>query len=299
MRGGAFERFVGIDWSGAKKEYQRGIQIAEFCRGDARPQLVSPPSGVVWSRRNVLKFITAPTERRTLVGIDFAFSIPWDEGSVPRGIANLSKVDDLWKFVDDFCGDEDFFYAGPMWRSADSPLRPYVLCPGHKGCRFSSDRLRVADLAIKPRPETIYKIVGAKTVGAGSFAGMRILHALRQLDDKRIAIWPFDQSELAKIVVAEIYPSSFYAMAKQRRPNPKKDGMKKVEQVIDAVLEHFRIPAKCDVRGLSGDQLDALISAAGLACVSEDSSAMSIPEAFQRSAFREGWILGASFGERL
>jgi hypothetical protein len=155
----------------------------------------------------------------------------------------------------------------------------------------------MADLAIKPRPETIYKIIGAKTVGAGSFAGMRILHALRLLDDKRIAIWPFDQVETARIVVAEVYPSSFYAMAKQRRPNPKKDGQEIIEKVIRTVLKHFGIDARFGVGGLSVDQLDALVSAVGLSALSKEVGAMTIPEAFWESASREGWILGASFGE--
>jgi hypothetical protein len=294
-----FERFVGIDWSGAKNEFQRGIQIAEFLRSDTRPKIKSSPSGGKWSRPNVFDYIVSLTEQPTLVGIDFAFSVPWGEGAtpLPECIAALSKVDDLWLFVDEFCKDERFFYAGPMWHSENSPLRSFLLCVGHKGPQFSNARLRLTDLATKPRPETIYKIVGAKTVGAGSFAGMRVLHALRQLRDKRIAIWPFDNTERADVVIAEIYPSAFYAMAKQRRPNLKKDSHEVVEKITRAVLDHFKIFAECRVDGMSGDQLDAFIASAALAYLAEQPAPFRVPNSLISSVIKEGWIFGVPFGD--
>jgi hypothetical protein len=294
-----FERFVGIDWSGAKNEFQRGIQIAELLDGRAGPQIKRPPSGEKWSRAEVLKYIASLADKPTLIGIDFAFSVPWADGKrpLPGCIAGLSRVDDLWRFVDEFCKDERFFYAGPIWRSDASPLRSFVLCPGHKGSQFFNDRLRLTDLAAKPRPATIYKIVGAKTVGAGSFAGMRVLHALRQLGDKRISIWPFDSAEAARVVVAEVYPSAFYAMANQRRPNPKRDSEDAVEQIMQIVLGHFGISAKYSVTGMSGDQLDALTASAALGCLAKGPSAFQLPDSLLRDAVREGWIFGVPFGD--
>jgi len=293
-----FERFVGIDWSGAKQQFQRGIQIAELCKGDTRPRIKSPPVGNRWSREAARDYIVSLAGRPTLIGIDFAFSVPWDgaKNRLPHCIANLSSVDELWRFVDEFCKRESFFYAGPMWRSERSPLRSFVLCAGHKGSNFSSNQLRATDLAAKPRPETIYKIVGAKTVGAGSFAGMRILHTLRQLADKRIAIWPFDTSDTADVVIVEVYPSAFYAMAEQRRPNPKKDSQQAIAKVTRAVLNHFNISAKCLVVGLSGDKLDALIASAALASLVQKPGALHVPHALRETAAREGWIFGVPFG---
>ena len=52
MKTRRFERFIGIDWSGAKGEHQRGIAIAE-CGPDGVCSLVDPPSPRGWSRSAV------------------------------------------------------------------------------------------------------------------------------------------------------------------------------------------------------------------------------------------------------
>ena len=246
MRDVNFERFIAIDWSGAKREFQSGIQVAELINGGSRPQLVKPPTGGKWSRQSVLEFISTPNEFPTLIGLDFAFSVPWNGQrlSLPECLSKFSKVDELWSFVDGFCNDAPFLYGGPIWCATDSPLRPFILCIGHKGSQFCSNRLRATESAANPRPETVYKIVGAKTVGAGSFAGMRLLHALRRLN-KGIAIWPFDEIRGARVVVAEIYPSAFYVMAGRRRPNLKNDAPDVVAEKVRAVLNHFGVVGRC------------------------------------------------------
>jgi hypothetical protein len=298
MTGSSFERFVGIDWSGAREEFQRGIQVAEFRRGNACPKIVSPPSGMYWGRQSVLKYVSSLQGPRTLVGIDFAFSVPWDRscGALPQCIEGLPNVYALWEFIDTLCRNEPFFYAGPVWRRDDSPLRSLVLCAGHRGSEFSNHRLRLTELRAKPRPETIYKVIGAKTVGAGSFAGMRVLHALGALGDKRVAIWPFAHIGAAHTVILEVYPSAFYRMAGRRRPNVSNDSPKAIKQTVRAVLRHFDATEPCNVAGLSGDQFDALVTAVALASISPQRATFCVPENLKRIVSFEGWIFGIPFG---
>ena len=45
-----FDRFVGIDWSGAKGPRQRGIQVSLARPGRDAPERVDPPDGRAWGR---------------------------------------------------------------------------------------------------------------------------------------------------------------------------------------------------------------------------------------------------------
>jgi hypothetical protein len=124
----AFDRFIGIDWSGAAGEYQAGIQVAQIDTDTKRLQLVRPAGGSHWSRQSVLDFITSVTDQRTLVGFDFAFSLPWnrDLKSLPVCLGGLEGARALWAFIDDFCNNMAFLHAGSIWQSQESPFRPFI-----------------------------------------------------------------------------------------------------------------------------------------------------------------------------
>ena len=37
-----FDKFIGIDWSGDKNNFQKGISVAECIKGNKVPQIVKP-----------------------------------------------------------------------------------------------------------------------------------------------------------------------------------------------------------------------------------------------------------------
>lgn len=61
--------------------------------------------------------------------------------------------------------------------------------------------------AISPPRSTVFKAVAAKTVGPGSFAGMRRLAELDRRLGARLAVRPFD-ADVAELTLAEIDPRS-------------------------------------------------------------------------------------------
>jgi hypothetical protein len=84
----------------------------------------------------------------TLVGIDFAFSLP-----KPFPVAGLKNPRQIWDLIDDLCWaatDDDVreYYAGPVWLSEVSPFPPYVRYADYRGPQFDGKLLRHTERAI-------------------------------------------------------------------------------------------------------------------------------------------------------
>jgi hypothetical protein len=285
-----FERFVGIDWSGAQTAVG-GIQVAEFHRNERRPKIISP-SKVHWRRSEILDYIKS-LESRTIVGIDFAFSVPWpdNEAPWPRNNIRLMDVHQLWASVDSLCANEVDLFAGPVWLSQQSPFRPLIRHhrTGHVGELYERNRLRKTEKIASRRPISIYHMTGAQ-VGQGSFAGMRLLHALCGVDDAA-AIWPFHPVDSAKVTIVEVYPSLFYFQAGRRRPR-KRDVDVVFFENIKQTLAHFSIQDGYQECGRSVDKADAIVTAAALSSIVNHSQAFTVPGSCLSVASREGWIFG-------
>ncbi len=297
-----FERFVAIDWSGGETERQAGIQVAQISRETRRLQVVRPANGTSWSRRDVLNFLGSPTDRRTLVGLDFAFSVPWDKGAgrLPACLAGLRVVRDLWAFIDHFCKGAMHLYAGPVWLSGESPFRPFIKLWSNAlnyerevagACLLRRTEKAAAGNGV--RPMSIYRMAGPQ-VGAGSFAGMRLLHALTSAQRADIAIWPFDRIEGAKTVIVEIYPALFYAGAGRKRPTRAQMKSGAHRKIVGDTLRRFGSHCDGDIPE-SIDAMDALVSAAAMGFWSRQADAFSTPSDADIRA-REGWIFGVPLG---
>lgn len=280
-----FDRFLAIDWSGAMGERQRGIQIAYLdIESGTGPVLMRLPDAKNWGRVVIKNLIAklARADRRTLVGLDFCFSVPWpDEGPLPDESIRVDSAEDLWELVEIICSGEAHYYAGPAVRNLDSAFSPYILCDRYRGDLFRFDRFRETEMRLSPKPASIYHCMGAKQVGPGSFAGMRMFHALRAMNDSRIAIWPFDPIDNANVVLCEIYPSLYYQMAGLKRAYD--------SQTIRTVLDHFfsGSPPEMSIQ----DEADAVVSVAALKSLSADPSLFANPRGLV-AARKEGWIFG-------
>jgi hypothetical protein len=304
VRLAAFERFIGVDWSGAEGQFHKGIQVAEFLPRTRTLRLVRPPTGLNWSREGVLDFITSQSDRRTLVGMDFCFSLPWnsDESDLPACLGELRGVRELWAFVDEFCKLEPFFFAGPIWSLKASPFRPFIRCWSHtngheEGVSFKGGQFRKTEIAgrkLRVRPISVYKMVGPQ-VGAGSFAGMRFLHSLTCSARKHLAVWPFDQIGQATVVVCEVYPSIFYRLANSSRPTESKVQTGAHGARVADVLGFF--DARYTLQGHETiDAIDALVIAAALQSIVKRGDGFIGPND-PIVTTKEGWILGAPFGD--
>ncbi len=280
-----FERFVAIDWSGAQGPRHASIQIAEIEGGSSECRLVAPTTGGRWSRPEVIDYIVKLDDKPTLVGIDFAFSVPWDNELL--GPRQIDDVRALWAFVDRLCEQTAHLYAGPVWTKEQSPFRPYILHTKYRGEHYRRSYRRKVD-DVEGKAISIYHMIGAQ-VGAGSFSGMRLLHKIATDYGKSIAIWPFDAIGEAKTAVVEIYPSFFYRKANVERPR-RLDLRASNYDALDEALSFYGGRRRCDIVCRSVDQADALVSAAALRKLA-NSAAFVYPECegFDR---REGWIFG-------
>jgi len=208
----AFDRFLGVDWSGASGRQYSGIAVAECPAGAGAPVLVQPP-GKRWRRTDFVDWIAAQAGRgeRLLVGIDCAFALPAPMAGALLGEGYSAPA--LWAYIDGHCAEAEDFFGGPFARHQlhrshfwhEGP-RPADFAELH---RATETACRAAGLGA---PESPLKLVGARQVGKGGLAGMRVLHALKVRLGGRFAVWPFDPLDNADIVCIELYPRLFMRM---------------------------------------------------------------------------------------
>ncbi|MDB5393568.1 MAG: hypothetical protein JWM91_1074 [Rhodospirillales bacterium] len=281
--------FVGVDWSGATGSAYSGIAVAECPRGTDPPVLVRPP-GRRWRRADFVDWVTARAGQgeRLLIGIDCAFALPAAMAGPILG--DSYSVSALWAHIDGICADVEDYYGGAFaehhahaplfWRSGP---RPAGFAEHH---RATEQACRAAGFGA---PESPLKLVGARQVGKGGLAGMRVLHALKQRLGDDFAVWPFDPSESASIVCVELYPRLFMRMAghgntKVRTP----DALNR----CFAALATSSYPKNHET--FSDHESDALVAAAGLRFIADDRAVWS-PSGLDSLAVRaEGWIFGVT-----
>ncbi len=266
-----FDRFIGIDWSGARGARHPSIQIAVAESGDAPPVVVLPPSGV-WSRQAVLDWLSGQSGD-VLAGMDAGF-----------GFAALPGLDGparaLWAEVDRICVDDadlgghsfiahrrDLFWAGV----ADGP-------------RAERAHLRLTERVYAAsrlgQPTSNFVLLGASQVGKASLSAMRLLHRLDW------PVWPFDPVPASGPVMLEIYAQAFARMAGTR-------GKIRDRVTLDGALAHFGsalMPGGFP-QTFPDHVGDAVITAAGLRTIAGDARWWT-PSGLEQIAETEGWTFG-------
>ncbi len=287
-----FDAFVGVDWSGAKGEFQAGLSVFMAARGTAVPVRIEPPSGRYWSRQAIKNYLAElSSDKRVLAGIDFAFAYPvTDEddnfcGYYPGYLNTPHHAADLWALIDEKNQNQPHFYGGGIWD--DATLGPYYNAPsGRRGLLFRSRR-RLTEQAARAvkSPSPTFNCVGPAGVGTGSLAGMRLLHALFG----KAHIWPFSKTDTdsRSLHLVEIFPSYYFALAgiqAVKGAHGQVENINKALHVFDSesVLSSFK------AAGPDYDDADALISAAALRFFAQQADFWQTPE----QASREGWIFG-------
>ena len=206
--------------------------------------------------------------QRLLVGIDMAFALPAPFAAPPQ----------LWAEVDALCAADADFWGG-AYAQADPRF-------WHRGARPAGwlEFKRPAELACRDaglgRPETPLKLIGAKQVGKGALAGMRLLHRLCNEAGEQCAVWPFCGVPDRRSVIVEIYPRLFIRSAGLG------DAKLRVPAQLNAALRTFDSQPSA-LQAFDDHQADALISAAGLRQLSRR------PALWQAGLDQpQGWIFG-------
>lgn len=273
-----FAQFIAIDWSGARPPY-RGIAVAACTPGRAAPRLVAPPDGARhWTRSAVHDWLVAELARhqRLLIGFDFAFTLP-----------GTRDAPALWAEIDACCAnDADFLglhYLDGDARFWQCGTRPAGWIEAHRATEIACREAGYGS------PETPLKLIGAKQVGKGALAGMRVLHRLTRGQRERLAVWPFDAhwTKPTHSVCVEIYPRLFIRHAGL--------GNAKLRDVatLNAALAHLGSDP-FTARAIDSDHdSDALVAAAGLRRLAGDDAVWQAG-----IGHREGWIFGVPAARR-
>jgi hypothetical protein len=285
----AFDRFVGVDWSGARGRHYSGIAVAECRAGTGAPELVEPPAKR-WRRTDFVDRMAtqAGLGERLLVGIDCAFALP-------APMANTLLGDDysapaLWEYIDGHCAEAEDFFGGPF--AVHDSHRSYFWHDGPRPAGFA-ELHRATEYACRAAglgaPESPLKLVGARQVGKGGLAGMRVLHALKMRLGSRFAVWPFDPPGDADIVCIELYPRLFMKMGGHG------NGKIRTLEALNRNLSALDTDAYADPAEMLVDhETDALVAAAGLRFIAGD-RAVWAPAGLDALAIRaEGWIFGVT-----
>ena len=275
-----FDRFVAIDWSGAKGARHKGIAVAVAEAGVEAPRLVPPPSRAGWARSEVADWLEG-LPGRVLAGFDFSFAPPFvDKGAYLPGLETAGDGPGFWAEVDQASDDVDYGAHGFMTGAA----RPFFWMGAADGPKAPFMRFRQCELRFNAggggKAATLFDCVGAAQVAKASFAGMRVLHRLRG----QFSVWPFDAPSARTVV--EIYGRAMLRHAGGR-------GLKIREaaslDVALAALGSAPFPA---VRALSDHETDALVTAAALRRLSDEARWWA-PEGLTDDIARtEGWTFG-------
>lgn len=252
-----FDQFVGIDWSGAKAPIKtKSIAVAACPQGEVAPILHEE----IRSRTAVIECIEGliQSKKRTLIGVDCNFG--YAAQVLKKQLGTNASAHDLWVEVECVNKDEHNLFAGQFW--SHEKYASDFWTQGKMPNGFTMPK-RVTEVLCAEngygRPESPFKLIGAKQVGKGGLAGMRLAYSLKKNFGKKIAIWPFDQHyDEANVVMTEIYPRQFLMRVGH--------GTTKVrdQETLNDILPFFGSQELKGHQNITDHDTDALVSAAGL-----------------------------------
>jgi hypothetical protein len=285
-----FEHFAAIDWSGAVGLRQKGIAVAICARGKAAPALLRPD--IIWSRAEVLDWLTDAMPANTLVGLDLGTSLPYvDQGAFfPGWDGSPRDARGLWQLIDRICA-ADAHLAATSFVDHPEASRHFRRHGNRTGDLFGSGRgrLRVAETAQRDaglNPYSNLNLVGAAQVGKSSLTGMRVLNRVQH----RIPIWPFDPLPGNGSLILEIYTS----VAARAAGRPKGRTKMTSRAALNAALAHPAI-ASAPLRGagmIDDHRSDAILTSAWLRANADRPELWTPPRLTCQVRATEGWTFG-------
>jgi hypothetical protein len=266
-----FNRFVGIDWSGAVGSRHPSVQVAVCGAGGDAPELVLPAGGV-WSRTGVLDWLGG-LSGDVLVGMDAGFGF----AAVPPFTGPART---LWAEIDAVA-------------AADPDLGGHSYIAHHRemfwtgaadGPRHLKAHLRLTERVYAQSrlgtPTSNFVLLGASQVGKATLSAMRLLHHLNW------PVWPFDPLPGRGPMILEIYAQAFARMAGTR-------GKLRDKAALDSALVHFGSQALPPAfPAIFPDHVgDAIVTAAGLRAIAGEEK-WWMPAGLAAVCATEGWTFG-------
>jgi hypothetical protein len=277
-----FTRFACADWSGAKGSRHPGIALAVCAAGDEAPHLVTPPDKV-WSRQAIADWLLAQDDD-LLIGFDFSFAPPFMErGSYLPGDDVPTSAREFWAYVDHVCNELDLGVASFLERRHRRHFY-FGAADGTKSDYLFWRQCELLNTNSSGKASTVYDAIGASQVAKASFAGMRLLHQLRDA----VAIWPFAPLPERGKVALEIYTTIAARAAGVAK------GRSKIRDAsgLDLALETLGSKPHLPLNRYTDHATDALITAAWLRNVAGNPQLWA-PDALNfEIAATEGWTFG-------
>lgn len=195
-----FERYIGIDYSGAETPTSSlpGLRVYA-ADGTSSPKEVPPPPSPrkYWTRRGIAEWLRDELSgpKPVLVGIDHAFSFPmryFEAHRLPL---------DWPAFLDDF---------QHHWPTDEDKTYVCFVRDGGNGAERMGDPswLRLTELWTQSA-KSVFQFGVQGQVATSTHAGLPWLRYLRIQRPGKVHFWPFDGWEIlpGRSVLAEVYPS--------------------------------------------------------------------------------------------
>ena len=197
-----FERYIGIDYSGAEAPTSSLPNLRVYAADLTLPpkEVLPPPSPRKhWTRRGIAEWLRdeLSSPKAVLIGIDHGFSFPlryFEAHRLPL---------DWPAFLDDF---------QRHWPTDEANTYVDFVRDGEcgKGSKRMGDPswLRLTELWT-PSAKSVFKFDVQGSVAKSTHAGLPWLRYLRAQCHEKVHFWPFDGWEIpaGHPVVAEVYPS--------------------------------------------------------------------------------------------
>jgi hypothetical protein len=199
---GRFQRYIGIDYSGAEVPVASlpGLRVFR-AEGDAPCEEVLPPPSPrwYWSRREIAEWLVTVLSQNipTLVGIDHGFSFPlkyFERHELPH---------DWTVFLEDF---------RKHWPTDDRNMYvDYIreAVYGNGAARSGDSRWKRLTEVKTGKAKSVFHFDVPGSVAKSTHAGIPWLLYLRQNLGRKVHFWPFDgwTPPSGVSVIAEVYPS--------------------------------------------------------------------------------------------
>jgi hypothetical protein len=196
----AFERYIGIDYSGAEtcESSLKGLRVYMADRASEPREVAPPPSPRwYWTRKTIAHWLVERLSEPsvTLVGIDHGFSFPL------KYFAKYGLARDWPAFLDDF---QLHWPTDEKYTCVDF-VRDGSCGNGAARCGNSRWR-RITEARAGAKSVFHFDVPGS--VAKSTHAGIPWLRFLRMNLGDRIHFWPFDGWTLppGKSAVVEVYP---------------------------------------------------------------------------------------------
>jgi hypothetical protein len=235
--------------------------------------------------------LSSKDEAPTLYGFDLSASLAFADRNAffPGWAESPADVRQLWRLVERHCADEPDLAASNF---VDHPQasRHFRRHGGRCGDLFQpgAGRMRVVEIESRKQnlcnPVSNFNLVGAAQVGKSSLTGMRLFLRLAP----HLPIWPFDPIPAGGSVVVEIYTSIAAAAAGLPRGRSKVRDPETLDRALGALGSRSHAP----LDRYDDHATDALISAAWLRRIADESRFWAPSHMTPEIARTEGWTFG-------